>query len=125
MDEHYVTLAIAGLEFAADVAKQLITLATGVIALTVTFTRDLVARASRWAMICLRTSWVFYSLSVLFGIISLMAITGELAPVDLATRDLVMEANVRIPAIMQISSFLVATAAVITFGFKAVIDPNK
>jgi hypothetical protein len=67
-------------DFAADLAKQLITLSTGLIALTITFWKDIVGgqhvTTPSWAY----WSWYALVLSALCGVWVLMALTGELQP---------------------------------------------
>jgi hypothetical protein len=65
-------------EFAQEATKQLITLATGVIALTITFLTDVVKTAPAGSAVFLQTAWVFYFVSIVFGIFSLLALTGNL-----------------------------------------------
>jgi hypothetical protein len=108
-------------QFAADLAKQLMTLSTGVIALTVTFTKDLVDRAPRHAIYLLRLSWALYLTSLIFGVWVLMALTGSLAPVKASTVPTGIGSNVRNPAMLQILTFLMASLFVIGFGISAVI----
>src|ERR1039458_2916871 len=65
-------------DFAADLTKQPITLATGTIALTITFSKDFLqktpARARLWAL----GAWGVLLASVVFGIWTMMALTGSL-----------------------------------------------
>jgi len=67
-------------EFAKDVTEHLITLSTGFIAFSVTFTKDLLQRIPRRSGWLLGLCWSFYLFSVLFGLGHMLALTGELAP---------------------------------------------
>jgi hypothetical protein len=103
-------------DFAADLTKQLITLSTGIVTITLLFSKDL-AGPRELAVL----AWVFYLLSTLFGLWALMALTGTLAPViDGASQKekpdrtntpgpLLMGRNVRIPSKWQILTFAAAT----------------
>lgn len=115
-----VTLAFT---FAADLAKQLMTLSTGVMALSITFTKDLVERSPPSALRWLRVSWALYLASLLFGVWTLMALTGSLAPIQTEQNEIpdTIGSNVRIPAALQISAFLAATVCVVLFGWRALI----
>jgi hypothetical protein len=101
-----------GLEFAADLAKQIITLSTGAIALTLTFAEKFdpdgkapvsVGAAMLWA-------WGFYVLSVVGAIWFLMALSGsanEIAKGNVQHAN-VMNTNTRIPASIMICAFVAA-----------------
>ena len=109
-------------DFAADLAKQLISLATGVIALKITFSKDFIQKTPAAARIWALWGWCFLLASVLFGICTLMALTGNLGKgEDNGGTSLldVYRLNVRIPATLQIATFLLALAATITFAVKA------
>lgn len=106
--------------FASDLAKQLITLATGILTVTITFGDKLggsVKGLPRWL---LGGAWTIYLLSILFGIWMLMALTGTLAPIaksgNRPAEPAITGKNVRLPAMLQILSFLVATLLVVAFG---------
>ncbi len=54
--------------FASDLSKQLITLSTGILALTVTFTKDIVRRISAKGAWALAVAWIFYFISIICNI---------------------------------------------------------
>jgi hypothetical protein len=67
-------------DFSAELTKQLITLATAIITLTVTFIKDVAGdfdRSYSWMLIAI---WIAFFLSILFGIFTLGALTGNLDP---------------------------------------------
>jgi hypothetical protein len=66
-------------DFAADAAKQLLTLSTVVIALTITFFEDFAGRDHPEAMGLMPWSWGFLIASMLAGMAHLSALTGELS----------------------------------------------
>jgi len=68
-------------DFAADYTKQLITLATGIIAFTVTFLKDITDEGNRTGQNLLVVIWISFGLSVCFGIWRQMAMTGTLDPI--------------------------------------------
>jgi len=135
-------------EFAADLAKQLITLSTGILALTITFTKDLLKRVPAGKLWTLKAAWVGYFLTIVFGILSLMALTGILAPKDgcpeckLVTEKTAENAEKKIlhdpnnvkcleiaksarnSSKAQIISFLAATILVIAYGITTLKATN-
>jgi hypothetical protein len=59
-----------------EITKQVLTLAAGIIALTITFVKDFATNASPVAKDVLAWSWVVYVLSILCGFMTLMASAG-------------------------------------------------
>ena len=60
-------------EFARDTTNQLLTLSTGVVALTITFASDFVGGVSPWVRVLAVLSWACLLLSILFGLLTLLA----------------------------------------------------
>jgi hypothetical protein len=108
-------------DFAADVAKQFITLSTGILALTITFAKDIGGGPSQGAPLLLGLSWVLYLVSILGGVWTLMALTGELEPVGAAESPSIRRGNVIVPALIQIATFSGATGLVITYAFGVIV----
>lgn len=67
-------------DFAADLTKQLITLSTAIITLTVTFSKDIVGGVNHSLLYLLIGTWATYILSILLGLSTLGALTGNLDP---------------------------------------------
>jgi hypothetical protein len=107
-------------DFALDVTKQLITLATAVIALTITFLTDVAKEASADTARWLQAGWVFYLVSIAFGILTLMALTGTLGDTKSSDPPSINASNILMFAKVQVGSFFVAVALTLVFGFKAV-----
>ena len=126
-------LSSEGLKAAADTTKQIITLSTGVIALTVTFLEKVLQpsagtmRSVPWSMF---GAWIFFGLAILLGVATLGAITGSLNALDRkqnglpvaeveqkAIESLANGRNVRIPASAMALLFLAAMALTIVTGF--------
>jgi hypothetical protein len=103
----------------SDLAKQLITLATGVIAITISFAKDIFGGHAGGNGL-LVASWVAYLVCITAGVWVLMAIAGTLDPVTspnptakaTAQDGRVFGGNVRIPAAIQVLAFVVATVLV-------------
>jgi hypothetical protein len=105
-------------DFAQESVKQLITLATGVIALGITFAKDFVSAVPAGARSLALWSWGAFLLSVLFGLWALLALTGTLdaeASVPVSIRG----TNVKIPATLQILFFVIGLSLTVWFGIVA------
>ena len=112
-------------DFASDLTKQLITLATGILAITITFSKDIIQPPNtptpRSAILMMILAWVAYLLSIIFGLWNLMALTGELEPKGASPAEPTTKgSNVFIPTVLQIGSFLVGTLMAIAFGIISV-----
>ena len=111
--------ALSGFASANDLAKQLITLATGILALSITFIKDVLKNNGPVITRPLKWAWFLYLFSVIFGIWEMMAITGSLfLLVPSPTPTTLYGSNVRIPALLQILTFLLATIFLIVYGAK-------
>src|SRR5215468_10416340 len=63
-------------DFAADATKQILTLSTGILALTITFAKDILGAPGHWSRL-LGWSWILYLISILCGVWTLLALTGS------------------------------------------------
>jgi len=68
-------------DFASESTKQLITLSTAILTLTITFSNDVFQSVDAWTKELLTYAWIIYLLSILFGILTLLALTGTLDPI--------------------------------------------
>lgn len=107
-------------DFALDLTKQLIALASAVIALTITFLTDVAKDAPAGTAVWLQIAWILYLLSIAFGLFTLSALTGALADEDAEEPPSINTGNIRRIAGAQLFSFFVALALTLVFGFKAV-----
>lgn len=103
-------------DFASDVCKQLITLATGILAITITFSKDLVGPASRIAQSFLAFAWVVYLASILSGIATLLILSGLLGRSKAPS---IYSPKARWAAGTQIVLFVIAVGFTILFGIFA------
>jgi len=104
---------------ASDLAKQLITLSTGILALSITFTKDIVKGLPAKPARLLKFSWVVHLLSICCGIWSLMALTGMVFKVSQQGASSVQEdpyGSGTLPAFLQIALFVLGTALIIGYG---------
>jgi len=69
--------AIKSFDAVGDVTKQLITLATGIIGVSITFGKDLYSGGPLWTRIVLVGGWIVFLLSIVFGVLTLQAIAGR------------------------------------------------
>jgi vacuolar-type H+-ATPase subunit I/STV1 len=65
-------------DFAQESTKLVITLATGVVALSITFMTDFARTASLAARIVMAVSWLFYIVSIICGVLTMYTLTGKL-----------------------------------------------
>lgn len=127
-------------DFCADATKQLITISAGIIAFTVTFSKDFVSGVLNTTKILAFVSWGFHFLSILFGILVLYTLTAQLEPSmkkipdpqdteQTETPPDKMETVEEVPSIrkpaafyslLQIVAFLLAILLTIAFGIYAV-----
>ena len=107
-------------QFASDVAKQLITISTALIAFSVTFTRELVKPGATRRY--LFGALFAHLLSIVCGVWTLMALTGSLMPVGGygGANVAAFDSNIRIAASSQIVTFLAGCAALVGHGVTAV-----
>jgi hypothetical protein len=113
-------------EFARDITIQLITLATGVIALEVTLLKDIVENAPEAVRMWALASWIVFGLSIVFGVATVLALTGTLQPKDSSKTPKIWEPSVRRFSGAQIVSFLVGLSMTIIFGGKVLsVDPIR
>jgi hypothetical protein len=111
--------AAKAFDFAQDVTKQVLTLSTGIIALTITFFKDFANHAPHVAEILMGWSWIAYLASVVLGLWTLMALTGTLQPLHPGNvRPSIERANVRLPALLQLVCFLIALILSVWSGIR-------
>ena len=103
-------------DFAQETTKQLLTLATGVLALTITFRKDIVKDASEAAQTWLEVAWILFLVSTIAGVLTLGALSGNL---DKKAEPSIYAHGIRRPSLVQLVAFAAAVVCTIVFGFKA------
>jgi hypothetical protein len=97
--------------FAADVTKQVITLATAVLTLTVTFMSSLVPDPSTATTVLMAVGWLTLFISVVAGMFCLLALAGQISDAEgsgeAGDPASIRDRFVRYPAIAEVSTFLV------------------
>lgn len=103
-------------QLAKDVSVQVITVASALLTVSVAFMKDFDAKAVG----ALKLSWLFLVLSILGGVLALMAITGQVAQVAAQPmpKFTAFERSVRIYAGTQLISFFLAMTCLAVFGIK-------
>ncbi len=69
-------------DFASETTKQLITISTAIITITVTFSKEIIGGADTSTKILLMVAWGLFLFSIIFGVFTLMALTGTLQPLS-------------------------------------------
>lgn len=104
-------------DFAGDTTKQLITLSTGIITITITFTKDILGTGNASHKVLLMSSWVFFLMSIILGVWTLMALTGELEQIGKKPKDpSIRGKNVTVPSALQILFFLIGIGLAVAYG---------
>lgn len=134
-------------DFAADTTKQLITIATAIITLTVTFSKDILGGADNAPKTLLVWTWAVFICSIICGVVTLMTLTGTLQPMKktepktpvptpttppqtttIPTDELeninINNGNIRCFSISQALLFLTAIIMTGVFGYKSLAVQN-
>jgi len=135
------SLSSEGLKSVADTTKQIITLATGVLALTVTFLEKIVqptATSAKHIPWPLFGAWVAFGLSIVASVAVLMAVSGSLDAMDRrmngqelkdyqakAVDELSNGANVRIPGLLMMIFFVLAMFLTVWTGIAVAFELMK
>lgn len=108
-----------GFEMVRDLSSELITLSTGVIALSITFARDLFEGIPERGRLAVKVAWLLCLASVLAGVMQMMAITGALLPPDGRFGPLdSVPGNARVLGGIQIVTFMLGLLAMIVFAWR-------
>jgi len=103
-------------DFAVDLTKQLISLSTVLIAISITFFEKFSNNSNKWILI---GSWIFLFLSIILGVFTLMTITGRLGQVkdeeSINSLDIYGK-NITKCASSQILSFIIGIFLLIIFS---------
>ncbi|MBV1884192.1 MAG: hypothetical protein KUG82_21305 [Pseudomonadales bacterium] len=108
-------------EYARDATKQLMALATGVIALTVTFSKDFIGTVPEEIKWHITWIWVLLLISVFFGQICLMTLTGILGSNKEPKPPLnIYNFTVKITSILQFATFFIGLSLAVKFAISAI-----
>lgn len=96
---------IKAFDFASDTTKLILSLSTGIITVVLTFNENILKNIEiKWIII---TSIIFLLISILFGLMVMMALTGNLSQAN-NTEPSITSPNIRIPSIIQFFSFIIS-----------------
>ena len=101
----------------ADLVKQVITLSTGVIALTLSFLKDVVRSVPPRTGWLLRASWLLHGFSATCGVLAFMAIVGSLGTA--AANEGIYRAGIALWVGLQLFLFMTANVLLAVFGSRA------
>ena len=112
--------AAKALDYAQESVKQLLTLSTGVVALTLTFFKDFAGATSASARDAMFISWILFFASIVFGMLSLLSMTSNIWPKKAADRSKpppdIWTTDLRTFAVLQVISFGAAFIAMVVAG---------
>jgi hypothetical protein len=108
-------------DFAQDTTKQLITLASAIVALTITFYKDFATGASECSRNLMGIAWVVYAISILGGLATLIQLTAKLAKEKDKTTDVWVVVS---SFFLQQLGFLIALVLTIWAGWLAMGSTN-
>jgi len=115
-----------GIGYAKELTIQLITLSTGLVGLSITFGKEVIGRIKDPRMGTLSLAWVLHLLSIIFGIWTLMALTGTLLTFANSPLTPDLGPNERLPAMAQVVTFLTGTILLVVFyGRRVGVKPTK
>jgi len=104
---------------ASDWAKQILTLSTGIVTLTVAFADKVFGDLSDGERWTLWIAWGLYVVSIIGGVSLLSTLTGALARLPAPKAGDVYATSNRVAAFVQLGAFVAATIAIVIFGFMA------
>ena len=92
-------------QFAKETVTQLLTLATALVGVSITFAKDVrvsvTTRDRKWLFL----AWIIFLVSVICGVWTLMSLTGTLAQEKVAP-DAIYGSNITLPSMLQIIAFV-------------------
>ena len=108
-------------DLVTEITKQVLTLATGIVAISITFFKDFASHSNATARALIESSWVIYALSVLFGLMTLMACAGhQQSAADQSASTTINAGNIRLLGGVQLVLFFAAVVLTVIAGANAV-----
>lgn len=99
-------------EFALSTTKQLMALATGIIAITVTFSEEFLQKMNGTSKVLAIIGWILFGISIICGQLTLHALTASLTSKNPSIKG----DNVNSPASCQMIGFFLGIAVLIAFA---------
>jgi hypothetical protein len=100
-----------------EITKQVLTLSTAIITITITFWKNFASNATQDARDLFAWSWVCYAGSILFGIFTLMASAGNQAKKATPT---INAGNIRVFGVLQLLAFFAGIVLTVIAGAEAI-----
>lgn len=116
MDEH-ARFAFAS---AAETSKQLLTLATGLLGLEITFVKEIFHDPTNLDVWILEASWVLLTGSLFAGLVTLMGLTGLSGKADPPRAAAIYTGSIRAFAAVQVLLFLVGVVLSVWFAMRGI-----
>jgi hypothetical protein len=112
---------IESLKFAGEVCKQIITLSTGIIALSVTFAKDLLPAGTMIVPTVIKLAWLGYGIAILAAVATMMTLAGAFHQIEQGNEGFdINRPNVRIFAVSMVVAFVAGIGLTIAAGWTAV-----
>lgn len=108
-------IAKLGLQYVNQFTQQVITLSTAVLALSITFTKDIVKNVPHSPLWILKSAWAAFLVSIIFGLWVMMAVTGILTKSNNETLFIVGD-TIRFPSTIQVMLFGLGVILMILYG---------
>ncbi len=106
-------------DYAAETTKQILTLSTGILTVTITFSGQVAGPATpRGMLVVLGAAWLLYLFSILSGLRVLAATTSAFASWEGGT---IWDTRIPAAAASQLISFFLGTLFVTVFGISKVL----
>ena|ERR1700682_403747 len=105
-------------DFSADLTKQLITLATGIITLTITFSKEFLNHNAPRALVY--WAWYCFLASVAMGIMTLSALTGNLDAKDKTKPLTIYASNIVFFSVAQFLTFGAGLVLTVLFAARSI-----
>ncbi len=103
-------------DFAQDTTKQILTLASAIITVTVTFLLGDLKNVSSSAQTVIEIGWGVYVLSILFGVLTLLNLSGNLERPGDGKSPSIYAGSIRCFSALQVITFVIAVGVTIAFG---------
>jgi hypothetical protein len=106
-------------DYVQDATKQVLTLSTGVVTITISFLKDIVSEAPTDARAALFIAWGLFAVSILFGVATLLNLSGNVgAAADKKSKG-IYGPGIRTFSALQLIAFFFASVGVAYFGARA------
>jgi hypothetical protein len=110
---------IEGLKAANTLTAQVITVAAGLLAFTVTFAEKFTPAGKPIALpTALKASWLCFAATIVFGFLTLMAVAGTLLQIDRGDAETNLKrTNIKMPALIMLALFLAGVISLMIAGW--------